>query len=50
MFEYGVGFLEQNEVALAALRATMTPAAVAFAEWMAEEDMQSEADEDADLD
>lgn len=42
MFEYGNGYLEQNEVALEVLRDSMSEAAFALAEQMAVEDTEDE--------
>lgn len=42
MFEYGNGYLEQNEVALDVLRDSMSDAAIALAEQMALEDAEDE--------
>lgn len=42
MFEYGEGFYEQNDVAIAKLKEAMSPAAVALAVQMAEEEYGAE--------
>lgn len=44
MFEYGPGFLTQNDEALSAMRDTMSPAAVALAERMADELVNDDPD------
>lgn len=47
MFEYGLGYFEQNDVALHDMRDAMSDAAVALAESMAEQEVVAE-DECAD--